>query len=242
MSSTVTIPGRYNGPPNSGNGGFSCGVLASLVEGPARVRLHVPPPLDTPLQITRDEHGGLEMRQGETLVGSGGPVDYALDIPPAPSLAEAEAAIAGYPCYDDHMFPTCFVCGPARSAGDGLRLFPGPVGDGPLMACVWRPSPDLLDDGGAVRTEVVWSALDCPGYFAAMQGVVRPAVLGQLEGEILRSVPGDQELVVYSWPLGVDGRKYYGATAIASADAQVLASSRSTWIELRAAQAGEAAG
>ena len=71
---------------------------------------------------------------------------------------------------------------------------------------------------------------------------MRPAVLGQLEGEVLHRVPGDQALVVYSWPLGADGRKFYGATAIAGADRQVLASSRSTWIELRAAQAGERAG
>ena len=42
MSTQVTIPARYNGPPDSGNGGYSCGVLAAFIDGPARVRLHSP--------------------------------------------------------------------------------------------------------------------------------------------------------------------------------------------------------
>ena len=46
MDRSVIIPSRFNGPPDSGNGGYSCGVLAAFIDGPARVRLHVPPPLD----------------------------------------------------------------------------------------------------------------------------------------------------------------------------------------------------
>ena len=46
MMAVVSIPSRFNGPPLSGNGGYSCGVLAAFIDGPAQVRLHVPPPLD----------------------------------------------------------------------------------------------------------------------------------------------------------------------------------------------------
>ena len=45
-----TIDATYNGPPKSGNGGYSCGVLGQFFDGPAEVMLRVPPPLDTEMQ------------------------------------------------------------------------------------------------------------------------------------------------------------------------------------------------
>ena len=230
----AVISHRYNGPPQSGNGGYSCGLLAAHVSGPARVRLHVPPPLDTPLRIEYGGDGDVAMYDGETLVGTGVPAPLSLDIPDAPSLAAASAAMAGYICRDEHAFPTCFVCGPDRPADDGLGLYPGPVNDNTLLACTWEPRDDMLDDAGNVKPEIIWAALDCPGYFAAMEGELRPALLGELLGEIRGDIPGSAPLIVYSWPLGQDGRKYYGGTAIANTDGEVLACSHSTWIELRA--------
>ncbi len=232
MQHSISIPARYNGPPVSGNGGYSCGVLAALIEGPARVRLHVPPPLDTPLTV-HSEGGVVRMFDGDTLVGSGAPVEYALDIPAAPSLTEAEDAMSRYIARENHFFDTCFVCGPSRPAHDGLELYPGPVHDWSLLACVWRPQADLLDEGGQVRSEVMWAALDCPGYFAAMGDTLRPAVLGQLEAQLNGPAAGGNPLIVYCWPLGSEGRKYFGGTAIATADGTLLASSRSTWILLK---------
>ncbi len=233
MNSEVTIPARFNGPPTSGNGGYSCGVLAAFVDGPARVRLHVPPPMDRAMRVSPVE-GGYEMYDGDTLVGTGGPVELVLEVPASPGLERAQDAMQRYLCQRDHMFPTCFVCGPERPDHDGLELYPGPVDDWNLLACTWQPAPDLLDAEGNVRPEVIWSALDCPGYFAAVGDTLRPAVLGQLEGEIHASVPGDAPLVVYAWPLGGEGRKIYGGTAIADAAGKVLARSHSTWIELKA--------
>lgn len=232
MSAEVTIASQYNGPPNSGNGGYTCGVLAAFLGGPARVRLHVPPPLNTALRVVETAAGGVEMYDGDTLVGSGAPAAVDLDIPAAPSLEQAEEATARYLCYEDHNFPTCFVCGPERIDHDGLELFPGPVSDWNLLACPWQPAADCLDTAGTVRPEIVWSALDCPGYFAAMGEYIRPAVLGELVGDIHADVPGGERLVVYSWPLGEEGRKFYAGTAIATAAGEVLASSRSTWILL----------
>ena len=68
MSDTVTIASRFNGPADSGNGGYSCGLLAAFIDGPARVRLHAPPPLDTPLAVVRHADGRVDMRDGDTVV------------------------------------------------------------------------------------------------------------------------------------------------------------------------------
>jgi hypothetical protein len=233
MPTLTTIPARFNGPPASGNGGYSCGLLAAHIRGPARVRLHVPPPLETGLRITASDSGGVAMYDGDTLVGSAAPATLDLEIPAPPSLAEAQAAMERFPCYTNHIFPTCFVCGPERPHRDGLALFPGPVGDTALWACVWRPTPDLLDESGHIRPEIMWSALDCPGYFAALGSVLRPALLGELAGEIRAAPRGDLPLVVYAWPLGEDGRKFFAGAAIAAPDGQVVACARSTWIVLR---------
>ena len=51
---TTSIAKRYCGPPQSGNGGYSCGLLGKQIEGPSKVRLHVPPPLDSDLTIEQD--------------------------------------------------------------------------------------------------------------------------------------------------------------------------------------------
>ena len=47
----VMIPRRFNGPPDSGNGGYSCGVVAALLDAPAvEVTLRAPPPLERELR------------------------------------------------------------------------------------------------------------------------------------------------------------------------------------------------
>jgi hypothetical protein len=227
------IAARFNGPPNSGNGGYSCGALAAFIDGPARVRLHVPPPLDKSLTVTESDDGIVQMHDGETLVGSGGSATLDLELPAPPSLAEAKEAMKGYPCYEDHAFPSCFVCGPGRSSHDGLEIYPGPVKGSSLLACSWLPAPDCLDADGNILAEMLWSALDCPGYYASMGDELLPAVLGELVGELFEAVAGNQELVVYAWPLGSEGRKFYGGTAIATKEGTVVAASHSTWIHLK---------
>ena len=234
MNKTVTIPSRFNGPPESGNGGYSCGVLASFIDGPARVRLHVPPPLDRPLLVRNIGQGGVGMFDGDDLVGSAFPVQVALELPRAPGLEQAENAATRFPCYENHVFPTCFVCGPGRPAHDGLELFPGLVEGREVLASPWEPTPDLLGEDDYVRPEIVWSALDCPGYFACMMNEIRPAVLGELQAKLSSPVPAGRTLVVYAWPLGEDGRKLYAGSAVADADGRDLAQARSTWILLKA--------
>jgi hypothetical protein len=51
---TLTIPARFNGPPSSANGGYTCGLVAGLVGTEvASVSLRAPPPLERPLAVRR---------------------------------------------------------------------------------------------------------------------------------------------------------------------------------------------
>jgi hypothetical protein len=189
--------------------------------------------LDKPLSVHKIDSDHVEVRDGEMLVGTAVSAALELDIPPAPTLEQAEQASKGFLCYEEHSYPSCFVCGPTRSGHDGLCLFPGPVDNWDLLACTWQPAADLLDDEGNVRPEIVWAALDCPGFYAAAGEALVPVLLGELTAELRASVSGDKPLVVFSWPLGGEGRKLYGGTAIANQDGKILAYSRSTWIALK---------
>ncbi len=225
----IVVPGRFNGPPNSGNGGYSAGLVAAFIDGPARVRLYSPPPLETPLRVS-DVVGGVEVSFGDTLVASGAPVQLDLEVPPAPDLATARDARKRFPGFKQHLFPTCFVCGPGRPLHDGLELFTGPVADSRLYACPWTPAADLLDDEGNVLPVFVWSALDCPSGFGAFGDQKRPMLLGELALEQYGPVPGTGDLVVFAWPLGSERRKFYGGAAVATGDGEVLAAARAIWI------------
>ena len=155
---TLTIDGRFNGPEGSGNGGYTCGLIAGLLGRTAEVTLRRPPPLDRPLDVER-EGDRLLVRDGDALMAEAEPAKVELDVPAPPSYREAERASARYPGFEEHSFPTCFVCGPAREPGDGLRIFAGPMGAG-RVASPWTPAE--------VAPELVWAALDCPGAIAVM--------------------------------------------------------------------------
>src|SRR5262245_41531624 len=153
----MIIGARFNGPPGSGNGGYTCGLVASYVEtvGAVQVTLRRPPPLETPLSIVGFDGGVQAVAPDGTLVAEGVPAELAADTDPGPAVPfpQAVSASAGYRGFHAHPFPTCFVCGPARA--DGLRLFPGPLPDG-RTATPWRVRSD-------VAPVLVWAALDCPG-------------------------------------------------------------------------------
>jgi hypothetical protein len=85
----VRIPARFNGPPGSANGGYTCGLLAAFLGGEAEVTLRVPPPLERELDVVETD-GRVELRDGETLVAEAEPVSLDIDVPAPVSLADAE--------------------------------------------------------------------------------------------------------------------------------------------------------
>ena len=160
-----------------------------------------------------------------------------LELPSPPSLADAGRSAAAYSGLREHAFPTCFVCGPEREEGDGLRIFAGPVASrGPLVAAPWTPAPNLGRLDGRVRREFVWASLDCPGAFAVGYPARGQTLLGRLAVQ-LESLPQvGERCIVAGWPLGEDGRKLYAGTALFRDTGDVLAWARATWILPRASE------
>ncbi len=224
----VIIAGRFRGPPDSGNGGYAAGVVAEGIEGTAEVSLRVPPPLDTPMTLVGDGAGS-RLMYGEVLVGEGSSATLNLAAPEPPSLAEAVEASRRFVWAEGHRLPTCFVCGTDRTTGDGLRIFAGPLDGSNVVAAPWVPEPSLAAAGEPLDRRYVWAALDCPSYFGL--GTTPGALLGRLTADISRVPTGGEQLIAMSWPIGVDGRKHFSASALATPDGEVIARAAAIWIE-----------
>ncbi len=234
MSELVTIDRRYRGPPESGHGGYVCGVVAGLVGGTAEVTLRRPPPLDRPLEVARLDGGGIALRDSDTVIADGVATAVEIDVPEPVTLADAEAASRSYLGFREHPAPTCFGCGPKRVEGDGLRIFAGAVAGRDIVAAPWTPDASLAGEDGTVRPEFVWAALDCPGGLAFLTGPNEGprALLGRLAARLIAPVRAAERCVVIGWPLGEDGRKLYSGTALFSHDGELRAIARATWVRL----------
>jgi hypothetical protein len=218
----ILIEPRYNGPAGSGNGGYTCGLVAAALDAPTpEVTLRAPPPLARPLRLERDD-GGVRLLDGQALVADARRGRLEGPVPELVSVADAERAAARYAGFERHEFPTCFVCGPEREPGDGLRIFAGPVDGQDVVAAPWRP--------GEVRPELVWAALDCPGAFAVGFAERGATLLGRMAATIHALPTTGDDYVVVAWPRGEDGRKLYAGTALFASDGSLLAEARQTWI------------
>ncbi|GAA1796178.1 hypothetical protein GCM10009795_047020 [Nocardioides hankookensis] len=222
----LLVPRRFCGPPSSGNGGYTAGALASLVEAPAvSVSLLAPPPLDTAMSV--------EVVDGATVASAGdAPVARAevsglegAAVHPVP-VEEARAAESSYVGLASHPFPTCFSCGTARD--DGLRIFPGRVADQDgqaRVAATWTPDESVADDLPAVT----WAALDCIGGWAG-DLAERLMVLARMTARV-DALPrvGDEHVVV---GLGrrTEGRKTFTASALYDPDGRLLGRAEHLWV------------
>jgi hypothetical protein len=241
---SITIDKRFRGPANSGNGGYVCGRIARHIDGGAEITLRAPPPLEQRLDIAAVANGAVELRSGETVIATGRPMQVEVSDIPTASYFEAEDAVSRTPHADSHPLPTCFVCGPGRAPGDGLRLFAGPLaaraGQNKIgvFAVSWIPDANLAGDDGRVAPEFVWASLDCPTGYAG--GAARhlgltgtePILLGRMSARIdARPKPGDR-CVVVAWPTGRDGRKIFAGGALLGKDGEILAVAQATWLQV----------
>lgn len=231
MPSLITISLRFNGPARSGNGGYACGAVAAAIGQSVRVRLQRPLPLETPLTVAPAGPQEWRLMDGDDVVATAVPATVDAAVPAPPEFEEARAASRRYPSVEEHVLPHCFVCGPARAAGDGLRIFAGAVAGTPLVAAPWVPDASLADDG-AVSPEFVWAALDCPGAFAVATD--KPMLLGEFAVRVDRRPQVGERCVVIGWPIASAGRKHHVGTALFGPDRGLCAIGLATWIELKA--------
>jgi hypothetical protein len=251
--SSIVVDKRFCGPPNSGNGGYVCGRLARHIAGGAEITLRAPPPLNRPLDVAAMDDGSLELRDGDTVVAIGRPAGVELTRLEQASFDEACAAELLTPVKPhEHLLPTCFVCGPARAKGDGLRIFAGPLmrqsrNGSAVLAASWIPDLALAADDGFVAPEFLWSALDCPTGYASSYDPVNgsfdrtPILLGRMSARIqTRPRPGER-CVITAWAAGRDGRKRVAEAAAYGEEGTLLAVARATWIAVdRDVQLGRA--
>jgi hypothetical protein len=241
MSSTadasLTIAARFAGPPGSGNGGYTSGRLARCLSSgqPVTVTLRRPPPLETELGVSRaaDEEGRDEARlltADGSLVAVAGSGGFDAAPPAAIGVEVATAAESSYAGLSGHPFPGCFVCGPDRTVGDGLRLSPGRYAAG-HTACVWTPDASLRSDDDPARAaaEFVWAALDCPGGWAS-DLESRPLVLGRMTAAYERLPALHEPYVVVGEVRGNERRKTYTSSALYDAAGRLLGRAEHTWI------------
>ena len=223
MASKVHIPTRYQGPPDTANGGYVAGLLAAAVGPTATVRLEAAVPLETDLELAADG-------DGVSLRSADGRVAFALAaeppaLPPAPPpRSQAEATVG--PTAAEHAFPHCFVCGP--SAVDGLHITPGPLADPAVVATTWVPDPGRA---GLDVEHLAWAALDCPSGLAVMQDGVA-SVLGTLTGHLRRPLEAGEPVVVVGRLDRIEGRKRFASSALYDVDGEPIAWSEAVWIEL----------
>jgi hypothetical protein len=245
MTETIRIARRFNGPHDSGNGGYSAGLAAQFLPnaGAVEATLRAAIPLDQTLRIHPTADGVDVMTDDAAtriLIMSLRPAALVTPDVKSPGLEAAMVASATYRAAEDHVLPHCFVCGPARKEGDGLRIFPDwlkePSGldnpnTFPVVAAPWQPTPDLADASGRIAPEFIWAALDCPGAFAVDK---EPILLGRMSAKILQRPTPDAPIVAVAWSTGQDRRKHFASTALFTESGDLLAFSEQTWIQVDA--------
>lgn len=228
----VTIDQQFNGPNVSANGGYTCGVLSEfLPAGQAHTcRLSAPPPLDTPMQITVVE-GHVTMKDGDQVIGTVMSDTLEIAPPPPPSdVSVFEAAQTPIMTSFDFL-RRCYVCGPDRHEG-GLHIHPAKLaGRDGEVACFWQTKDAHAGADGFVTARQLWSALDCPGYFACAAG--KPALLGQMTGKIIGQVRAGEAVKVHAWTKSVMGRKCRAGVALYAPDDQLIAAADQLWVVVK---------
>ncbi|MFF7099168.1 hypothetical protein ACFY9X_03140 [Streptomyces nigra] len=237
-SDAFVVPELYSGYPGVAFGGYVAGVLARASgAGTVRVDFRGPVPVQVPVRLAGDGHGGAELGEPERPLATARPAGLTLDAPKAPSWEEASAASDRFRADPPSGVVDCFGCG-LRSADRGLRVYCSPVPGRDLVGTAWTPSATFAGPDGLLPEALVWGALDCPGHWAGrFLGTQQPgAVTAALTGTILRPVVAGEPHVSYAWLLSESGRKHTMGVALATAEGEVCALSEALWIDPRPAE------
>jgi len=228
----VRVPNRFNGPPGSGNGGWSAGLLGKHLGPEVEVTLKRPIPLDRDIQVVVNGSAAT-LVDGNVEIASARTAELDLDIPEAISFTEAAQARANFTGYKAHPFPNCFVCGTGRCCGEGMCLFTGPLDKG-IVASSWVPDAEFVTDRGEISAELICAALDCPGAWGLIDryGVEGPFVLGRMTYRLDKPIYAGDRYIVMGWAKGREGRKLFCGNAVYDTEGNVCAAAAATWIIL----------
>lgn len=229
----VVIEPRFNGFPDIALGGYVGGVLARE-HASAEVTLRRPVRLGWPYRIVDKSDGVRILEDGEKVFAEACEAAVNLEVPPPVGLEPSRIASEKYVGHRKHLIPACFNCGPSRTKGDGLRIFPGIVADLGAVAAPWTPSPTLANASGEVLPEFMWSALDCPTIWALLllgkPDTDEKAVTGKFAVELISPARAGEPHVVMAWKEGESARTRVAGGAIYSAEGRLLAKARHTLV------------
>lgn len=232
---TFRVAPRFCGPPASANGGYIYGLVADAIGQLVTLRLRKPPPLDAEITFHADDDGTWHIEHASQHLADARPASLDDIIVPAPvSYPEALSASQQSPWSDpaQHPCPGCFVCGPHRAEGDGLRLFTGSVPERPIVATGWVPDAAMVRPDGRVAPELIAAALDCPGFHALHTGM-KPWLLGEFTCRFDRRVAAGERCVIVGWTIQAKRRRSIVGTALFDEDGQLCALAKGSWIDPR---------
>jgi hypothetical protein len=236
MPASLVVAARFCGPPGIANGGYVAGLLARGIEGAVEVSLRAPTPLDTPIEIEARADGSrsLQLAGAELARAAVTPLDVELREPP--DRRDTAARSGSCRAMRTHPFPDCFVCGPGRAGGDGLRVFPGVVSGSDAVAALWTPDESLCDSRGRVAPEFLWAVLDCPTAFPLLESeasrALEPMVLSKLCVALDAELHAGETACVVAWPIAQEGKRGTAGGAIFGESGRVVGRARATWVSL----------
>ena len=242
----LLVPRRFCGPPDSGNGGWTAGALATHLTSDSpenraggwptfEVSLRQPPPLDSPMLLS-EEDGVTSASFGGAVIASARRVETSLtDVDPV-SHDEARAAEATYAGHTFHPFPTCFACGTGRERGRRAADLPrgraaasASRRPGVRTRASPRTSTPIVDAPARASVATTWAALDCVGGWAG-DLTERLMVLGRMTARIDTLPVIGEDHVVVGTRRGSEGRKTFTSATLYDADARIVASAEHIWI------------
>lgn len=240
MERTVRVHDRYRGFPGLAMGGVSGGLLARHLGAEAEVAFRRPIPTGEPLEVATAEDA-VELRLDGEVAAVATRTAVDVDFPEPVSPAAAAAATRSYRGHREHPYPECFSCGPGRDAGDGLRVFPGPVDDGPgpagegsRVAAAWTPHPALGGADGSLPVEYVWAAVDCASIWPLVEATPADSphhvVSGRLAVRVDGPVRAGEPNVVEAWPLASRTERRLAAAVVRDGAGEVRAVARHTLV------------
>jgi hypothetical protein len=236
MAAELVVAGRFCGPPGIANGGYVAGLLARGLEGAVEVELRAPTPLDTPVKIDRRADGSRALQHDGVELARAKPARLELELRAAPDPREIAPRAGSCRAMRTHPFPACFVCGPDRPEGDGLRVFPGLLPGSDAVAALWTPDASLCTADRRVAPEFLWSVLDCPSAFPLLESeasrALEPMVLAKLCAALDGGLEAGETAIVLAWPIAQEGRRGTAGAVIFSESGRVVGRARATWVSL----------